>query len=147
MPRADGPFEILEDINNNAYKVDLPVYYGVSATFNVADLSSHKEDDYLYDLRSNHLKQGEDNVIQSDTSQLNSPSQANLIMHVQLQETSFVLQVQKEMVPRFNPLACTWVVFFYYFIVRTTSKLYNSFFVSLGRMSSLFFMGSTKAEE
>jgi len=38
MPRADGPFEVLERINDNAYKVNLPGDYGVSATFNVADL-------------------------------------------------------------------------------------------------------------
>jgi len=37
-------------------------------------LSPYEEDDYLYDLRSNHFKQGEDDVIQSNTSQLNSPS-------------------------------------------------------------------------
>jgi len=47
MPRADGPFEIVECINDNAYKMDLPGDYGVSATFNVADLSPCEEDDYL----------------------------------------------------------------------------------------------------
>ena len=46
MPRADGLFEILERISDNAYKVDLPGDYGVSATFNVADLSPYEEDDY-----------------------------------------------------------------------------------------------------
>jgi len=40
MPRSDGPFEIIEKIGPNAYKVDLPIEYGVSATFNVANLSS-----------------------------------------------------------------------------------------------------------
>ena len=38
MPQGDGPFEIIEMINDNAYKVNLPGEYGVSATFNVADL-------------------------------------------------------------------------------------------------------------
>ena len=47
MPRADGPFEVLERINDNAYKVDLPRDYGVSATFNVADLQPY-EDCLLY---------------------------------------------------------------------------------------------------
>ena len=37
-PRGDGPFQILEKINDNAYKVDLPGEFNVSATFNVADL-------------------------------------------------------------------------------------------------------------
>ncbi|GKC07679.1 RNA-directed DNA polymerase [Tanacetum coccineum] len=40
-PRADGPFRVLKRINDNAYKVDLPGHYKVSATFNVADLSPY----------------------------------------------------------------------------------------------------------
>jgi len=36
MPRDDGPFEV-----NNAYRIDLPCDYGVSATFNVADLKAY----------------------------------------------------------------------------------------------------------
>uniref|UniRef100_A0A2N9J0L0 Integrase catalytic domain-containing protein n=1 Tax=Fagus sylvatica TaxID=28930 RepID=A0A2N9J0L0_FAGSY len=38
-PPGDGPFQILEKINDNAYKMDLPSEYKVSATFNVSDLS------------------------------------------------------------------------------------------------------------
>ena len=38
QPRGDEPFQILERINDNAYKVDLSGEYGVSATFNVSDL-------------------------------------------------------------------------------------------------------------
>ena len=58
MPRADGPFKVLEKIKDNAYKVDLPGDYGVSATFNVADLSAYQADDYLEDLRIKSLQQG-----------------------------------------------------------------------------------------
>ena len=39
LPRGDGPFQVLERINDNAYKLDLPGEYNVSATFNVSDLS------------------------------------------------------------------------------------------------------------
>ena len=60
MPRADGPFEVIEKVNDNAYKVDLPGDYGVSATFNVADLSPYLEDDHLVNLRANSSQQGED---------------------------------------------------------------------------------------
>jgi hypothetical protein len=39
MPHADGPFKVLEKINDNAYKLELPTdFYTVSPTFNIADL-------------------------------------------------------------------------------------------------------------
>jgi hypothetical protein len=38
-PRADGPFKMLRKINVNVYEIDLPDTYGVSSSFNVADLS------------------------------------------------------------------------------------------------------------
>jgi len=60
MPRADGPFKILERVNDNAYKVNLPGDYRVSATFNVADLSPYLDDDHLVNLRANSPQQGED---------------------------------------------------------------------------------------
>jgi len=61
LPRSDGPFEILENIGPNAYKVDLPREYGVSATFNVVDLSPyHDESEELPSLRSNSHQAGED---------------------------------------------------------------------------------------
>nr|GEV17080.1 putative RNA-directed DNA polymerase [Tanacetum cinerariifolium] len=43
--RADGPFRVLQRINDNAYKIELPGDYNVSATFNVADLSPYITDD------------------------------------------------------------------------------------------------------
>ncbi|GJX07267.1 RNA-directed DNA polymerase [Tanacetum coccineum] len=43
-PRGDGPFRVLKKINDNAYKIELPSYYNVSATFNVADFSPYKGD-------------------------------------------------------------------------------------------------------
>ncbi|XP_073120609.1 uncharacterized protein [Henckelia pumila] len=39
LPRGDGPFQVLERINENAYKLDFPGEYNVSTTFNVSDLS------------------------------------------------------------------------------------------------------------
>ena len=50
MPRDNSPFKVLEKINDNAYKVYFPGNYGVSATFNVADLSGYQANDYLEDL-------------------------------------------------------------------------------------------------
>ena len=55
LPRGDGPFQVLERINDNAYRLDLPGEYNVSATFNVSDLSPFDAGD---DLRSNPSKEG-----------------------------------------------------------------------------------------
>ena len=35
MPREDKPFQIIEKINDNTYKVEFICDYGVIATFNV----------------------------------------------------------------------------------------------------------------
>ncbi|GKA18254.1 hypothetical protein Tco_0698091 [Tanacetum coccineum] len=43
-PRGDGHFRVLKKINDNAYKIEFPGHYNVSATFNVADLSPYKGD-------------------------------------------------------------------------------------------------------
>jgi len=65
MLRADGPFKVLDRVNDNAYKVDFPGDYGVSATFNVADLSAHQADDYLVNLRIKSLQKGMDDRVPS----------------------------------------------------------------------------------
>jgi hypothetical protein len=41
MNRADGPFKVLEKINANAYKLDLPVDFRVSPTFNIVVLKPY----------------------------------------------------------------------------------------------------------
>ena len=41
MPRAAGPFKVLEKINDNVYKLELPADFGVSSTFNIADLKPY----------------------------------------------------------------------------------------------------------
>ena len=56
--RGDGPFEIIEKIGDNAYKLDLQGKYGVSSTFNMADLSPY--DGLSDDSWSNPLQEGED---------------------------------------------------------------------------------------
>jgi len=51
-----GSFEILEKINPNDYKVELPNEYGVSANLNVSNLSTYlDEDDELPSLRTNSI--------------------------------------------------------------------------------------------
>nr|XP_027075950.1 uncharacterized protein LOC113699801 [Coffea arabica] len=57
-----GP-KVLERINDNAYKLDLPGEYGVSATFNVSDLAPFDADD-AFDLRANpSQEEGNDSIM------------------------------------------------------------------------------------
>ncbi|KAI3758531.1 hypothetical protein L6452_06096 [Arctium lappa] len=56
-PRGDGPFQVMERINDNAYKLDLPGEYGISATFNVTHLSPFVFDEGV-DSRTNHAEEG-----------------------------------------------------------------------------------------
>jgi len=41
MPRAAGPYKILEKINDNAYKFWLPLEIGISPTLNISDLKPY----------------------------------------------------------------------------------------------------------
>jgi hypothetical protein len=70
MPRADDPFKVLKKINENAYKLDLPVYFGVSPTFNIADLKSYLGEEDELESRMTQMQEGEDDVDinTSDTS-------------------------------------------------------------------------------
>ncbi|XP_052484832.1 uncharacterized protein LOC128039934 [Gossypium raimondii] len=72
--RGDGPFQVLERINDNVYKIHLPSEYGVSASFNVTDLSPF---DIGHDSRTNHLEKGRDDTSSSkklDVESIELPS-------------------------------------------------------------------------
>ena len=62
-PRGDGPFQVLERINNNLYRLDPSEEYGVSNTFNITDLVpfacvTDSDDDGSAYLRTNPLQEG-----------------------------------------------------------------------------------------
>jgi hypothetical protein len=63
-------FQIIEMINDNAYKVDLLGEYSVSATFNVVDLSLFDVGD---DSRLNPIKEKGDDAIQAPKNLLAVP--------------------------------------------------------------------------
>jgi len=58
QPKGNGPFQVLERINDNAYKIDLPGEYTVSSTLNVFDLSLFDVDEES-NLRRNPSQEGE----------------------------------------------------------------------------------------
>ena len=65
---------MLEKINDNAYKIDLPSEYNVSATFNVSDLSLFDADGGALDLRTNPFQEGgSDEDITKDHEALEGP--------------------------------------------------------------------------
>ncbi|XP_010266741.1 PREDICTED: uncharacterized protein LOC104604176 [Nelumbo nucifera] len=71
QPRGDGHFQVLEKINDNAYKLDLPSNYGnVSATFNIADLS-------LFDVGDSMMNPFEEGGINGDRG-VGQMAQANI---------------------------------------------------------------------
>jgi hypothetical protein len=73
MRRADGPFKVLEKIIENAYKVDLPADFGVSPTFNIADLTPYLGEEDELELRTTQMQEGEDDV-DINTSDTSTPT-------------------------------------------------------------------------
>ena len=71
MPQIDGHFQIIERINDNAYKIDLLGEYSVNVTFNVVDLSFFDVGD---DSRSNSFQKiGNDTIQATPNDQLEVP--------------------------------------------------------------------------
>ena len=62
MPCKDEPFQVVERVNENSYKLDLLGEYGVSTTFNVADLFPFAAGDD-FDLRTNPFQEEGNDVI------------------------------------------------------------------------------------
>jgi hypothetical protein len=70
MSRADGLFKILKKINDNAYKLEFPLKFGVSSTLNILDLRSYLGEEDMVPLRMTSIQKGEDdeNITTSDTT-------------------------------------------------------------------------------
>jgi hypothetical protein len=60
MPRAASPYKILKKINDNAYKLELPLEFRVSPTFNIADLKPYLGEEDELESRTTPLQEGED---------------------------------------------------------------------------------------
>lgn len=75
--RGEGPFQVLERIKDNAYKIDLPSEYNISSTFNVVDLSPY---DVGEDLRMNPLEEKGDD----ENQRLEQAHSSTLRDHLQI---------------------------------------------------------------
>jgi hypothetical protein len=71
MPRAAGPYKIIEKINNNAYKLELPLEFRVSPTFNIADLKPYLGEEDELESRTTPFQDGEDD---EDITPLDAPT-------------------------------------------------------------------------
>ena len=64
-PRADGPFKVLEKINDNACKLELPADFGDSPIFNIADLKPYLGAENELPSRTTSFQEGEDDEDQN----------------------------------------------------------------------------------
>jgi hypothetical protein len=78
MPRADGPFKVLEKINDNAYKLDMPINFEVSPMFNIADLKPYFGEEAELESRTTQMQEREDD---EDINTINTSTPAQVQIH------------------------------------------------------------------
>ena len=101
MPCAAGSFKVLKKINDNAYILDLLAEYGVSSSFNVADLKPYAGEDEELLSRTTSIQEGEDDEdINPDTGTTTPtiPAQAPLgpLTRARARELNFVMILKNE---------------------------------------------------
>ncbi|WVZ93940.1 hypothetical protein U9M48_039889 [Paspalum notatum var. saurae] len=82
MPRAAGPFKVLTKINDNAYILDLPAEFGVSTSFNVADLKPYVGEDEELPSRTTSVLEGEDDEDINTSTPAAPPSSSSWANHL-----------------------------------------------------------------
>jgi hypothetical protein len=81
LPRAEGPFKVLEKVNDNAYKLELPADFGVSPTFNIEDLRPYSGEEDEYESRTTQMQEGEDNE-GINTNDASTPTPVPIVGHL-----------------------------------------------------------------
>jgi hypothetical protein len=95
---------VLTKINDNAYILDLPAEFGVSTSFNVADLKPYRTEDEELPSRTTSLQEGEDDedITMSMTTPVAPPHQAPLlslagpITRARARDLNFVMLLKNE---------------------------------------------------
>jgi hypothetical protein len=96
MSHTDGPFKILEKINDNASKLELPLEFGVSTTFNISDLRPYLREEDEVPLRMTSIQEGEDDedITTLDTTipsiELQGPNTRSPAQQLRRQVNSFL---------------------------------------------------------
>src|SRR5437868_7477122 len=91
MPRATGPFKVLEKINDNAYKLELPPDFGVSPTFNISDLKPYFGEEDELELRTTPIQEGEDDEDITPLHTMQGPITRAQVQQLNLQVRSFLV--------------------------------------------------------
>jgi len=102
-PRGDGPFKILEKINDNAYRLELPIEVKISHTFNVADLSTYDPGDSV--LRTKPFEEGGNDAdinLTSQTAELQSVPHPVLHHVPEVPKVIMTRSKAKQLKKRFN---------------------------------------------
>jgi len=83
MPRASGPYKVIEKKNDNAYKLELPPEFRVSPSFNISELKPYLGEEDDLESRTTPIQEGR--MIRTSLLQMHK-----MILHwtfkVQLQE-------------------------------------------------------------
>jgi hypothetical protein len=91
---------VLTKINDNAYVLDLPAEFGVSTTFNVADLKPYAGEDEELLSRTTSVQEGEDDEDITSTSTPAAPSlqapPSGPITRARARELNYVMVLKNE---------------------------------------------------
>jgi hypothetical protein len=60
MNRVEGPFKLLDKINDNTYRLELPTDFGISPAFNISDLRPYLGEEDEIPSRMTTIQEGED---------------------------------------------------------------------------------------
>jgi hypothetical protein len=97
MPRAAGPFKVLEKINDNAYKLELPPEFGVSPTFNILDLKPYLGEEDELGSRMTPIQEGEDDEDISPLHTMQGPTTRARARQLDLQVCSNLVNYFSEL--------------------------------------------------
>jgi hypothetical protein len=102
-----GPFKILEKINDNIYKLELPSEFGVSPTFNISDLRPYlgEEDEVPSRTTSNQEGEDDEDFTSSDTTpfEMQGPIMRSRAQQLHHQVNSFLCLSANDLENRWLP--------------------------------------------
>lgn len=86
--RASGPFRISEKINDNTYRLELPLKFEVSPTFNIFDLELYLREEDKLGSRTTLLHEGDDDgdINNLDTHNIPQVAMQDLITRAHAQQ-------------------------------------------------------------